>query len=207
MFDAETHAAMGAALVERGLMTPEAVAADRAAQETQTAGAAEPAEATKTSDSLQPTPAAPSPAADPLDVAIFAPPASQQAYDLSQGPAPQGTEYSSDFEVQNRAALFAAGIPQSIGDHMAKRWNAVMASGELPSDAQLALDRRQATETLMKHWGPAWQENLARARSVVAIMANHQPNIRQMMDVSGLGNDPHIIISLANLARAREPKA
>jgi hypothetical protein len=202
--DLETHDVMASALVERGLIAPADAAADRAALEVELSGGA-PAQHDPT---LAAQPPPPNPDADPLEAAVWAAPPSAKAYDLSQGvPAPEGAEHSHEFEAANRAALYAAGIPQSIGNHLAKRWNDVMASGELPNDTQLEMGKRQALADLTKQWGADTKANLALAKSVVDTMEEHQPAIWQMLETSGLGNDPWLITTLANLARARGPAA
>lgn len=207
MNDLATHDVMASALVERGIMTPEAAAADRAALEAQLAGQPATAQAESPAATAQPVATA-SPNADPLEAAVWAAPPSAAAYDMTQGvPVPPGAEYSHEFEAHNRAAFFAAGVPQSIGNHIAKLWNDVLARGEFPNDAQLEMGKRQALQALTKQWGADTQANLARAKSVVQVMEKHQPEIWNLLVQSGLGNDPWLISTLANLARSREPKA
>lgn len=213
MDDLSTHDVMASALIERGIITPEAAAADRAALQAQLSGEPAPATAepaTSTAQALSAegiTPQAAHPDADPIEASVWAAPAGITAYDLAQGPAPAGTEPAPEFEAANRAAFFAAGIPQSVGNHIARLWNDTMARGEVPNDAQLEASRRETLAALNKHWGAETQANLARAKTVVQVMAKHQPAIWQMLETSGLGNNAWLIMTLANMARAREPKA
>lgn len=203
--DVQTHDVMAGALVERGLMTAEAAAADRAQLVAQLesgegfdpmAGtAAKPVAAQPgTTEALAPV--------DPLDAMAFAPPPSPNVYRMVNGATPEGATVNLEFQSANRQAMHAAGLPEGIGNALADRWNAAMAKPQL-NDTQLELGARQATEVLTKQWGSDFSKNLAIANSVVADMAKHQPAIKEMLKVTGLGNDPWLIASFYNVAKAR----
>jgi hypothetical protein len=193
--DLQTFDIMGAALVERGIMSAEAVAAERATKE---AGGVSPGEGNKPPAQMA---EAQQPGGD-----VWAPPASAAAYNFSPGgPLPEGATPSREFEMANREAFFAAGLPDSIGNELVRRYTAAV-SKEPPSDHDLATGRQNATATLTKLWGADFKANLAAANSVVAKMATKQPAIWSILEKTGLGNDPWIIQSLANLANGRAGK-
>lgn len=207
--DMETHDLMASALVERGLMTAEAVAADRAqvVAQIESGEGFDPMADTNAKPTGKPVAAqagnteANAPV-DPLDALAFAPPPSPNVYRMVNGAAPEGATMNLEFQSANRQAMHAAGLPEGIGNALADRWNAAMAQPQ-PTEAQIELSARKATEVLTKQWGPDFTKNLAIANTVVADMEKHQPAIRQMLKVTGLGNDPWIIASFYNVAKAR----
>lgn len=204
--DLATHDTMAAALQERGILTADQVAQSRAALEAQINGTG-PAET-----AAGPNPATPQALTDQspvtpsvdgsLDAAVFAAPQSAGSYQFPSDPPPEGVELSLDFEAANRAAMHAAGIPVSIGNELARRWNAAQ-SADAPTPESLAQSRQTAMAALDKAWGSERDANIALARQVVEAMAEKQPGIKDMLEVTGLGNDPWIIQTFANLARAR----
>ena len=204
--DLATHDVMAQALHERGILTADQVAQSRAALEAQINGTP-PAET-----AASPNPASPNALTDQspvtpsidgtLDAAVFAPPQSLTAYQFATGPAPEGAEHSLEFEQANRAALFEAGIPTSIGSQMAALWDKAMAT-DLPTPQQIEQGRQEGMAALAKAWGQDFDQNLALARSVVVQMQAKQPAIMEMLEESGLGNNVWLTQTLANIGRAR----
>lgn len=134
---------------------------------------------------------------------IFAPPSSPEGYYFP--PPPPGHKGDLAFERTNREAMLHAGIPSAIGNHIAALWNKAMSS-EPPTDSQLALGQQQALAVLGRNGANA-DETVALARGVVAKMAEKQPQVWTMLERTGIGNDPWLIQSLANLAKVRGGKA
>lgn len=204
--DLATHDTMGQALVERGLMSIDQVAQSRAALEAQingtppaeTAGSPNPASPNALTDQSPVTPSIDG----TLDAAVFAPPHSAGSYQFPSDPPPEGVELSLEFEAANRAAMHAAGIPVSIGNELARRWNAAQ-SADAPTPESLEQSRQNAMSVLDKAWGSERDANIALARQVVGAMAQKQPGIKDMLEATGMGNDPWVIQTFANLARAR----
>lgn len=158
--------------------------------------------AIETDSTSQDTPITPPHTPNGQDAIIWAAPETSAGYQLHHGQIPEGAEVSREFEMTNREAMLHAGIPQSIGGQLARMWHHAMLS-ELPTDAQLELGKRAALATLTKQWGDATHDNLQLAKSVVSKMAEVQPAVWKMLEVSGMGNDPWVISTLANMARAK----
>lgn len=199
--DLATHDVMAAALQERGILSADQVAQSRAALEAQINGTP-PAETAGSPTALSDANPVTASVDGSLDAAVFAPPQSLTAYQFATGPAPEGAEHNLEFEQANRAALFEAGIPTSIGSQMATLWDRAMAT-DLPSPAQIEQGRQEGMAALSKAWGQDFDRNLALARSVVAQMQAKQPAIMGMLEESGLGNNVWLIQTLANIGRAR----
>jgi hypothetical protein len=204
--DIAGHDAMGAALVERGVLTQDQVNQSRANLEAQLTGVApEPRDA--------PNAAEPKPVTDQspvvaraqdgsLDQAIFAPPASPAAYNFLPDGLPHGEEQDLAFEQSSREALHYAGGPVGLANQMAKLWNDAM-SREMPTDAQLVQARQEAHAQLTKMWGDQTQANINLARGVLAKMAEKNPALPELLTLSGLGNNPWLVSALANIGKAR----
>jgi hypothetical protein len=56
---------------------------------------------------------------------------------------------------------------------------------------------------LHRLWGADTQKNLAIAQAEVQRLAKSNPNIVEMLDVSGLGNNAWLIASVVNMAKAK----
>lgn len=204
MDERQVHSTMGAALVEYGVMTADAVAANLAQLETPLNGnAIAPQETTApTHEAAQP--AAQEAVVDPLEAAIWAAPQSVAEYQFA--PVPAGQNHDLAFDSANRAALLAAGVPASVGSHMATLWAEAMTKPS-PTAAEIELSGRQCMVALTKQWGADTQINIALARQQVVKMAEHQPKIKEMLEATALGNNPWIVTTLANMARARGGRA
>lgn len=202
--DIAGHDAMGAALVERGVLTQDQVNQSRATLEAQLAGVAP--EPSATADAAEPkpvtdqSPVVPSPQDGGLDASIFAAPSSPASYNL--GGVPEGEEADLAFEQASREAMHHAGVPASIGAAFGKLWAEAM-TRELPSEDQLRQARQETYAALHKQWGADTDANLKLARGVLARMAERQPALPEALTLTGLGNNRFIIESLVNIAKAR----
>lgn len=203
--DVQTHDLMAAALIERGLLSPEQASISRIAltgEQSPTDGPTAP-KAPAASQATSPTPSAAtaSPEAT-LDAQIFESAASPAAYQFTTFEPADGVEHSLEFEAANRAALHHASVPREIGNEIARRWNEAMGRDEV-SEQDLALSKQAALTQLNKAWGADTMKNIALAETVIAKIAEKQPGVWDMLRVSGLANDPWLIQTLYNLARAQ----
>ena len=202
----------GEAMVARGLWTPEQVAADRASMESRLAGEEDPDASSHTASGSGSTASAlgaavvalpeenPSvEAVDPLDALAFAPAASPSAYNFP--PPPAGAQVSMEQATAIRAMLHTHEIPTPIGNEIGRLWNKALA--QPPTEAQLERGRQDGHAALTKMWGQDTDKNLAIAQREVQRMAKTNPEIKEMLVQSGLGNSPWLASTLVNLARAR----
>jgi hypothetical protein len=212
------------AMLERGLTTPEQVHAERSALHAELgmepppayvpstqpgaapAAASAPSAAALLGSEPAPPGQAPVPAeqaavdpAEAMDAAIFAGPASPSAYNF--GPAAPGVQTSPEQELAMRSLFHQEGVPASIGDQIGKLFNAAVAKP--PTPAMIEMSRQTATAQLTRQWGDDFQRNVAIAQAEITRMAKTRPEIREMLDVSGLGNNPWVIISVFNMAKAK----
>jgi len=188
MDDAAAYQAMGEALVARGLMTPEAVAADLAPKGEAEPGAPQAA-----------TPPAASGPVDPLDALAFTPAANPAEFNF--GTPPQGVELSLEQETHFREMFVQYEIPKPIGDQIGRLWNQAIASP--PTEAQLERSYQDGHAALSRMWGADLDRNLAVANAEINRMAKTNPEIKAMLRFSGLGNNAWLASTLFHLARAR----
>jgi hypothetical protein len=196
-------------MIERGLATPEAVAADAVALQARLSGqtppVAPPANSTAGQLGVQPSPTEAAEGFNPhadLDAKIFEGASSPAAFNfgaLPDGatPTPEGLQQESAF----RTLFHEEGIPQSIGNEIGRLWN--QAAAHPPTEAQLEQARQEGSVTLHKLWGDRFDSNLAVAEAEVQRMVQKNPAIPAMLKSSGLVHNPWLISTLYNLARAR----
>jgi len=193
MDDLAVHQIMGDALIAQGHMTPEAVAADRAAIE---AGVDPAAPALSTPAATQPpTQANP---VDPMSAAAFEGPASPAAYQFEHL---QGVQSDPQIERAMRNFFHSEGIPVPI----AKQMNTMFTKAALnpPSEAQLAQSKQTALASLGKAWGADTQKNLDLANREIDRMENALPDLKAQLLQTGMGNDPWLIQTIFNMAKAK----
>jgi len=184
MEDLSAHAAMGAALVEFGHMTSEAVAADRAAIEGNAAPAGEAAVA-----------ASP---VGPLVAAAFEGGASPASYQFEHMP---GVQSDPAQELALRTFFHAEGVPVPI----AKQMNAIFTKGALnpPNDVQLAASKHTTMAALSKQWGADTEKNLATANREIDRMEQSLPGLKAQLLATGVGNNVWLISTIYNMAQAK----
>jgi hypothetical protein len=117
---------------------------------------------------------------------------------------PRGVETSIEQEVAMRTLFLETGVPAGLGSEVSRLWNRAILNP--PSDVDRTLQGKTAQVSLEQAWGPDFQKNLAAAQGIVAQMAKTRPEVVQMLEDSGLGNNVYIIKSLYNMARARRAK-
>ena len=198
------HAAMGAALVQAGLASPEDVAADTARIEAERADPAAPSALGL--QAAQPDPTKPEVPLDPIEaaaLAAFAPAPHAGAYQFER--LPHGLQGDIQQEADLRGILHSEGVPQSIGTLLGNTWNKFAAAQAVApqSAAQIELGALKCREVLARSWGPEnLKGNLAAVQEVANRMAAKDPRIGAALS-AGLGNDPHLILSLHNWLSSR----
>lgn len=193
MDEMTVHSVMLSALQERGIsVSPDQVAADHAALADGTAGAVQ-VQAVQT----KPAPVGNDPAS--IDTQAFEGPASPSAYNF--GHVPDGMEFDQQHDAAMRGLLHSEGVPVPIGNELARLYNAAMLSP--PTTGQRAISEQRMLADLRRAWGSDMHANLKIARAEIDRMAKAQPGIREMLDVSGLGNSAWLAQSLVNMAKAK----
>jgi hypothetical protein len=117
---------------------------------------------------------------------------------------PKGVETSLDQEIAMRHLFLDSGVPAHLGQEASRLWNQAILNP--PSEIDRTLQGKAAQVSLEQAWGPDFQKNLAAAQGIVAQMAKTRPEVVQMLEDSGLGNNAYLIKSLFNMARARGAK-
>lgn len=193
MDDLAVHQIMGEALIAHGHMTPEAVAADRAAIEAGVDTAA-PA-VTPPAATQPPTPANPE---YPMSAAAFEGPASPASYQFEHL---QGAQSDPQTELAMRTFFHSEGIPVPI----AKQMNTMFTKAALnpPSEAQIALGKQAALATLDKAWAGDTQKNLDLANREIDRMEKALPGLKAQLLQTGMGNNPWLIQTIFNMAKAK----
>jgi len=136
---------------------------------------------------------------DPADAAAFAGPQSPSEYRF--GAVALGVETSLDQEIAFRNMLHQHEVPAFVGSEVGRLWNLACAS---PPDAvALEVGRQKCAITLQQAWGPDYEANLAAAQREVGRMAKTKPEIVQMLESSGLGNNAWLVQAIYRVARAR----
>jgi hypothetical protein len=193
--DLQTHDIMAAALQERGLITAEQAAVSRITLES----------GQSTTDAPAPAPPATAPQEPAsLDSLAFAPAVSPAEYTMQHGEPPAGVIRDLEFEQTNREALLHAGIPTSIGTHIAKLWHEAQFRDQPITDEELHLSKSETFAALQRVWGDDTTANLQLANTVVDRLAERQPQVRELLVHSGLGNNSWLIETFYNLARAQQ---
>ena len=182
---------MADALVQRGVWTREQADAELAKTDDEDTGfnplAAAPAK-----------PVVPE-GVDELTAAAFAGPASPTAYRFA--PPPEGATAAPEQELMVRQLFHEHEVPVSIGNEVSKRFNA--AAVNPPTEQQIEMGRQSAMVTLNKMWGEQTAANIAVANKEVMRMAQSRPEIIDMLVSSGIGNDPWVVSTIYQMARAK----
>jgi hypothetical protein len=199
MDDAQVFEAMAAALVERGLATPDQVAADRAAQPFSKPPESATAAQTTTVDTTNLPAAAVDPQAAALDQSVFAGPASPDGYRFIA--PPNGFTHDPAQAAAVAAAFHDVGLPVSIARQADQLYNAALQAP--PTEAQLESSRQQAHLTLARTFGDDSSKVIAVAQKEFLRLEAKAPQLRDMAERSGLGNNPMLIASLYHNARAK----
>lgn len=184
---------MASALVERGVWTREQadamLAADAAAGADQ---GFDPLVAATKPPTLPP-------GVDPIDAAVFTGPGNAAAYNFGAVESNVQVDQAQDMAV--RHLFVSEGVPASIGNEIGRLWNTAAASP--PSAEQRNVATQQAELLLQRQWGNDYEANLKVAQQEVQRMAKANPNLHDMLEVSGLGSNPWLITTIFNLAKAR----
>jgi hypothetical protein len=136
---------------------------------------------------------------DELTAAAFAGPSSYADYRFER--PPEGVEADPAQELMVRQLFHEHEVPVSIGNEVSKRFNA--AAVNPPTEHQIEMGRQSAMVTLNKMWGEQTAANIAVANAEVMRMAQSRPEIIDMLINTGLGNDPWIVSTIYQMARAK----
>ena len=209
MSDAEVFDAMASALQERGLATPDQIAADRAVQFNTAAEPTTQPKATNASATpgtlldpqsvTQPTQFAIDPVMEQISEAAFAAPSSPAGYKFD--PVPAGVQHDPEQEMVMRSVFHDAGIPNGIAAHVDRMFSRAIQNP--PSAAQIEQATQAAYAQLSREYGTHAGKVIEVARREFRAMAAKQPRLIDIVERSGLGSDPYIIASLYRNAQAK----
>lgn len=173
---------MGQALVNRGVMTAEQVAADLQPKTDANAAAAPDGN----------TPAEVEPAHPAL-----APPAQPSEYRFD--PLPAGMEVTTAEEQSVRNALHTAGIPNALA---AETWRQVFkAAANPPTDSQINATTADTRAKLNAKYGAEAPKVIAAAQAEFDRIAKNDPHVERIVIASGVGCSLWLQETLYNLAR------
>jgi hypothetical protein len=204
--DLETHEAMSAALIERGIVTAEQVAADRVSLEAELANPGvggfdprAPADASKAAHATLVDNETDDGAS--ISVDAFAGPASVNEYRFEHAPDAKHTDETMAAESAWRTALHTEGVPVSIASQVDRLLAAGMKNP--PSAAQFEQGRQVGAAALAKLWGADRDANLAIANGELRRIAAHRPEIIPALAQSGVSNSAWLAATLYNMAKAK----
>jgi len=212
--DELTHTIMSEALVARGVLSPEAVAADRLEQfgadvppVTIQAPKPDPFK-TPAPQGVMAQPQAPQ-APDAVDP-LWSAPSSPGAYTFER---PQPTfnlkteEGKAEFaahlaqEQAFREWLHSEAVPAGLAKEFDRRAHANVAKNLTPE--QVVITQQQGLVELGRKWGDDLKPNLDLARAEIDRMAEKQPNLWDVLRQTNLVNDTSFIQTLVNRAKSR----
>lgn len=203
--DLETHDVMSQALIERGIVTADQVAADRASLEAELNdpnGGFDPM-AGHTPQSQGPTvPLDEAGQANAIDAAAFAGPASPADYRFERAfDAAPSTREQLQAEQSLRTALHAEAVPVPI----ARQVDQLLAQGlkNPPTPAQLEHGRQIGAAQLAKDWGADRDKNLAIANNELRRLSARMPALPGLLAETGVANSAWLAKTLFNQAKAR----
>lgn len=190
--DTATFDIMAEALIAHGIMSPEEVALERAANEAGDGSQATPVLTPMVQGQTS-----------SLDDVAFAGAISPMEYNFGNLTPPHGSVTDPDyqaFEYGVRYSLHEAGIPPGIGNEFARL---IYQSMSKPMDeTAIELERRSTIGQLSKMWGNDFDRNLAAANAVIDSMGPGAEMMKSVLQL-GLGNNSWLICSLFNVAQAR----
>ena len=190
-----TSEIMADALVQRGILTREQVDAE-IAKESSGEGAVEP--------SAQPDRIADDENTDSVlnraAEAAFAPPTTPGGYVIDR--TPSGLKHTYQLESTFRAIAHDSGLDAPFVADIARRWNAAAAAPPMTA-AQIEAREINAFAQLAREWGDQYNANLSLAKSFVAGIAAKHPSVTNLLEASGLGNDPAVVKQMYLRALAR----
>ncbi len=125
------------------------------------------------------------------------------AYQFDQ-PADELTAMPMEEQKQIRAAMAAEGVPASIGNELARRWNDL--AGQPVTPEALTLSHNQGMADLERMHGDRLPEVLRAAKGEAERLIKHAPWLKDAIEQTPLGSCAWTISTLANLAQARQSK-
>ncbi len=199
--DSEAFEVMASALQDRGLATTEQIQTDRA---TQPFAAPAGEQQSTVADTTGLSADAVDPAAGQLDQNIYAPPSSPDDYRFL--PPANGTTRDAAQERATAQAFHDIGLPASIASHADRLFSQAMQSP--PTAEQLESSRQQGHVQLTHTFGADTPRVIATAQAEFNRMVAKAPHLKDLAEVSGLGNNPLLVSQLYfnAVAKGRGPK-
>ena len=132
-------------------------------------------------------------------MAAFSAPDSPAGYRWD--PVPHGVQYDVTQDLAVRAVFHEAGVPNAIAAQVDRMWNQAVLSPPTPGQIEQTY---QATHQQLHRTFGAEADNVVKVanREFQAIVAK-EPKLLEMAQASGLANSYYVIVSLWNIARAR----
>lgn len=125
------------------------------------------------------------------------------AYQFDQ-PADELTAMPMEERKQIRAAMAAEGVPASIGNELARRWNDL--AGKPFDPEALTLSHNQGMADLRRMHGDRVLDIIKAAKGEAERLIKHAPWLKDAIEQTPLGSCAWTISTLANLAQARQSK-
>lgn len=212
-------ATMGEAMIARGLATPQDLTENLATFDAARAGQESPGAQpiNEPFASTKPFQAQPAPMGEtPLDRAAQAGsqgPASPSAYQFDSVPGvgpdpkldPEGfkkhMESTMRSDAEFRQFLYEEQIPVPIAKEINRL--ALQASKVPQTVQQREVAQQETMATLTRLWGADRDKNLSIVRAEVARMTASRPQVKELLETTGMGNNAWLITTLHNLATMR----
>lgn len=115
-----------------------------------------------------------------------------------QPPADVDTE----LEAEARQLMHGMGLPQPVAAYAYDAWN--RAAQNPQDELSRSVAHANAESQLRAAWGDKYEQQVSAARSVIdALPASQRSRALELLDCTGLGDDPILIKQLATIAGAR----
>jgi hypothetical protein len=205
--DQQTFEVMASALSERGLISQEQIASDRAALfsgEPATETHTQPQSLAKEGDGVLPSGTSSLASTAPQEVdeisaAVMAPPETLDGYRFD--PVPAGITFDIQQQAAFRAVCHASGIAAPIAAQVDRLWTQAIQDPPTPEHIEQA--RQQTHLQLNRAFGDDAGKVIEVAKKEFAAMVAKQPWLEEAAQVSGLANNFYVISSLYHNARAK----
>jgi hypothetical protein len=116
-------------------------------------------------------------------------------------PVPEGVETDMQQGQAMQNLFHAEQIPVPIATEVSRLYSEACLAP--PTDEQVELAARETMLRLERQYGADTGKYVNAARAEIARMAQREPRLLDMLNVSGLGSSYYVVNSLINIARAR----
>jgi len=149
-----------------------------------------------------PVDAAPS---DPFAAAMADVPADANGYTIEP---PHGLEVDPAFVGEMQGLALEMGLPAHVWKLASSEYMRMQSRGAFPSEDEISRMGEQSEAILRNAWGPEYDARLKAANSIIAALpAEKQAMVKQLLRVSGLGNDARMVMQFAQIADHRAQRA